>query len=83
MTKGELCKMLEDVANEYRSQGVIESITRNCHMNEYDGEEIKETTIDAILVDFINKVGTWQGLDLGLHTKHLKGNDNEDCIKER
>ena len=73
MTKWELCSLLIREAREYKKIGVIKSIKRNNHMNEYDGEEIKETTIDAILVDFINYVVYNQGLDLGLYTKDLKG----------
>lgn len=72
MTKGELCAILIDIVNDYREQGVLQSIEKNKHMNNYDGEKIKDTTIDAILVDFINYVATWQGLDLALYTKHLK-----------
>jgi len=73
MTRGELCELLIRDARDYKKEGVLKSITRNHHMNEYDGEEIKETAIDAILVDFINYVATHQGLDLGLYIKDLKG----------
>jgi len=82
MTRGELCEMLINIANEYRYQGVLQSIKRNSHMNDYDGEKIKDTTIDAILVDFINKVGTWQGLDLCLYTRDLKNKNDENNIKD-
>ncbi len=73
MTKGELCNLLIREVKEYKKNSVLKSLTRNSHMNEYDGEEIKEESIDAILVDFINYVAYNQGLDLGLYTKDLKG----------
>jgi len=73
MTKRELCSLLIREAREYKKIDVLKSIKRNNHMNEYDGEEIKETTIDAILVDFINYVACSQCIDLGLYTKDLKG----------
>ena len=78
MTRGELCDLLIRDAKDYKYEGVLESITRNWRMNDYDGEEIKETTIDAILVDFINYVASHQGLDLGLYTKDLKGDRIEN-----
>lgn len=71
MTKGELCSILIRDVKDYKKEDVLKSITRNNHMNDYDGEEIKETTIDAILVDFINYVAVHQGLDLGLYTRDL------------
>ena len=74
MTKGKLCDMLINVAKDYKKEGILESLKRNKHMSNYQGEHIKDTVIDALLVDFINYVGRFQGLDLGLYTKHL----NED-----
>lgn len=71
--KGELCDLLVNRLKEYKKTDVLKSIKRNNHMNEYDGEEIKETTIDAILVDFINYVACSRFIDLGLYTKDLKG----------
>jgi len=75
MNRGELCNILIREAKDYKKEGVLESLTRNCHMNDYDGEDIKETTIDAILVDFINYVAAHQGMDLGLYTRYL----GDDC----
>jgi len=65
--------MLINIVRDYKKEGVLESLKRNKHMSKYNGEMIKETTIDALLVDFINYVGYRQGLDLGLHIRHLKG----------
>jgi len=72
LTKGKLCKLLENCLNDYRKQGVLKSIKQNKHMNNYNGERISQNTIDAILVDFINYIAQEQGLDLGLYTKHLE-----------
>jgi CRISPR/Cas system endoribonuclease Cas6 (RAMP superfamily) len=59
-------------AKEYKKEDVLKSITRNSHMNDYDGEEVKETTIDAILVDFINYIAAHQGVDLALYTRDME-----------
>jgi len=72
LTKGELCNMLVDRANEYRSNGILKSLKRNNHMNNFSDKKLKQSTADAILVDFINYVAACQGMDLGLYTKHLE-----------
>lgn len=69
-TKGHLCKLLEDEAKEYRLKS-LNSIKQNSHMNSCKNPKVSQPVIDAILVDFINYVATGQGIDLGLHTKHL------------
>jgi hypothetical protein len=69
MTKLELLEYLERVAREYRLE-CRESLIRNAHMNDLGGEcEVDQKLADAILVDFINKVGTDQWVDYGLYTK--------------
>jgi hypothetical protein len=72
MNKSELLAFLEKEVNLYLKRGVLESICRNIHMNEYDCEKIKQTTIEAILVDFINYVAQGQGIDYAMYTKDLK-----------
>lgn len=71
MTKQELLDMLVKNAKQYRSAGVLESLQRNNHMNQYEGEKVSGQTVDAILVDFINYVAMQQGVDLGLYTVDL------------
>lgn len=75
MTNGELFNMLEVYAAEYAPKA-IESITRNCHMNNYRGEQVSRNTIDALIVDFINFIAYKKGGDLGLYTKDLYSNTN-------
>lgn len=71
MTKGELVKMVERNAQDYR-RFAIESLLNNNHMNNLKvGEVISQTHIDAILVDFVNYVARFQGLDLGFYVKDL------------
>ena len=73
MSKKVLLTMLEDIAREYRTK-CLPSILRNNHMNEV-APDIKipsQKGVDAILVDFVNYVGTYQGLDYGLYTKRLR-----------
>jgi len=75
-TKGDLWQYLFRVAKDYVRQGVQASLVRNNHMHKAPTtkkEVIGYSTdiAEAILVDFINKVGMDQGLDVGLYTKHL------------
>jgi hypothetical protein len=71
MLKKELFDLLIKNAKRYREQGVLESLNRNRHMNQYEGEKVSGQTIDAILVDFINFFAAQQGCDLGLYTIDL------------
>ncbi len=82
MTKKELLQMLEREARDYRND-VLDSVIRNSRMSnltEADTREIRRTpTIfrrfaEAVLVDFVNTVGTSQGLDYGLHAKYFREN---------
>lgn len=76
MTKRELLEYLERTAKEYRL-GCRESVIRNSHMNDLGGEcEVDQKVVDAILVDFINKVGADQWVDYGLYTKDLREERN-------
>jgi len=80
MTRGELLKLLTKEAKKYRD-GALVSIKRSKHMNDLSSKDISklkkeqqltQKLIDALLVDFINRVGAGQCLDYGLYTKHLK-----------
>lgn len=72
MTKRQLLEYLERVAKEYRLD-CAESLAHNSHMNDLRGEcEVDQKVVDAILVDFINKVGADQHVDYGLYTKDLR-----------
>lgn len=80
MTRGELLNLLTEEAKEYRVKALI-SIERSKHMNDLTLKDISklkkeqqltQKMIDALLVDFINRIGTGQCLDYGLYTKHLK-----------
>lgn len=76
MTKRELLEYLERTAKEYRL-GCRESLIRNSHMNDLGGEcDVDQKVVDAILVDFINKVGVDQWVDYGLYTKDLREKRN-------
>ena len=74
-TKGDLLKYIERMVIEYAPK-CNDSIKRNNHMNKL-GESgmlgISQDHIDAVLVDFVNYIGTNQGLDWGLYTKDLYG----------
>ena len=65
----ELLELLKRIAKEYR-QDCVASLARNRHMNQ-GFCEVDQKTVDAILVDFINKVGTSHSVDYALYTKDL------------
>lgn len=73
MLKGEFADMLINQVKEYYKNGVIESITRNKHMNKYREGDIntQDEFIKAVLVDFVNYLCTKQFIDLALYTKDL------------
>ena len=72
MNRGELVLLISEYAKKYCSGDVLESISRNHHMNEYSGESVSKETIDAIIVDFVNFIGMQQGIDLAMYTEDLK-----------
>jgi len=71
MTRGELIKFVVACAKLYVDDAKA-SIKRNTHMNFYDNEPVAQSTIDALIVDFVNFIATKQGLDWGLYTKDLR-----------
>jgi len=73
MTKKELLQMLCDYAKSY-CPGAAMSIARNNHMNEYQGEDVPQILVDALIVDFVNFVAGEQCMDLGFYTKDLHEN---------
>jgi hypothetical protein len=71
MTKLELLNMLERGAKEYRLDANV-SLNRSIHMNDLKPMvNIPQKFIDALLVDFINFVGRYQGVDYALYTSDL------------
>lgn len=77
MNKGEFAKMLCDYAKSY-CPTASESIIRNRHMNEYQGEDIPQIVIDALIVDFVNFICAKQCMDLGFYTKDLIGEYSDE-----
>lgn len=72
MNKIELLNLLTKYAKEYRKDAQS-SVIRNLHMNEMQpAEVIQQNSIDAVLVDFINYIGTQQCVDYGLYTMDLQ-----------
>ena len=70
-TKGDLLRYLDHCACEYHKEAA-KSVARNDHMNTLKGVSVPQDIIDAVVVDFVNWVGTHQGLDYAMYTKHLK-----------
>jgi hypothetical protein len=69
MTKIELLEMLKNCAIKYRKD--TNSVSRNQHltnMKEEPSQEIK----DAVLIDFINYVGMFQGIDYALAVEDIQ-----------
>jgi hypothetical protein len=73
MTKREFMKILEMTAAEY-VRVAKESIFKNKHMNDLRPEDkymVNQRIIEAVIADYINYIGTFQGLDEGLYTHYL------------
>ena len=81
MTGGEYVELLTSGVKKYYADGVIESIKRNSHMNNYSGEEIEDETIKAILVDFVNDLCAKQCIDLAMYTLDLDSKNKTEDIK--
>ena len=74
MKKIDLLHLVEKNIGDYRL-GTNDSLRRSCHMNNHvmeDREDIPQEVIDALLVDFLNYMGTWQGVNYGMYTRHLE-----------
>jgi hypothetical protein len=79
VTKGDFVNLLVKCLKDYRKEEPLKSILRNRHMNEITVRDMAYTDmkmVDAILVDFVNYVAAWQGLDLGLYTKDIATETN-------
>ena len=77
MTKRELMDMLENIAADYIIDAK-QSLERNFGMNDMSFMECKnlsQAQIDGVIVDFINAVGLYQGLDEGLYVNYLYERD--------
>jgi len=75
ITKLDLMNNLTEIVTEYAPK-CRKSVLRNSHMNKMDNKNpSKQDVIEAILVDFVNYVGAFQGLDWGLYTKDLHKED--------
>ena len=77
-TKKDLLTYLEECVKEYAPL-CKQSITRNNHMYSCDlGASLRQKEINTILVDFVNFVGSHQGLDWGCKTDHLFDVDEKE-----
>lgn len=72
MTVLEILELLTKEAKDYRKE-CVKSINRNSHMNNCKGQCcISQDDVDAVLVDFINKIGVRRWVDYGLYTRDLQ-----------
>lgn len=69
MTKIELLEMLKKCAIKYRKD--TNSVNRNKHLTNLSEEPSQEIK-DAVLTDFINYIGMFQGVDYALSVEDLK-----------
>lgn len=68
MTKIELLEMLKNCAIKYRQD--TNSVSRNKHLTNLSEEPSQEIK-DAVLIDFINYIGMYQGIDYALSTSDI------------
>lgn len=69
MTKIELLEMLKNCAIKYRQD--TNSVSRNKHLTNLSEEPSQEIK-DAVLTDFINYVGMFQGVDYALAVEDIQ-----------
>lgn len=69
MTKIELLEMLKNCAIKYRQD--TNSVSRNKHLTNLSEEPPQEIK-DAVLTDFINYVGMFQGVDYALAAEDIQ-----------
>lgn len=69
-TRGDLLKYLDRIGSEFRHE-CADSIVRNSHLHNLKRKtKISQDMIDAVLVMFINHIGTDQNLDWALKVDH-------------
>lgn len=69
MTRIELLEMLKNCAIKYRQD--TNSVSRNKHLTNLSEEPSQEIK-DAVLTDFINYIGMFQGVDYALSVEDLQ-----------
>jgi hypothetical protein len=73
MTKGDFLAHLANFAIDYHKQAP-ESVVKNSHMNKLDhDDDVEKEVSDAVIVDFINYIGTRMGVDYAMYTTDLTG----------
>lgn len=70
VTKKQMMDYLTEVAKSY-VKDARESVRRNKHMHNFKKGSVSQHLVEAVVVDFINRVGTDQGLDWCLYTHYL------------
>ena len=86
VNKGEFMKIISDCAIRYRREGIYQSLRRNSHMHNWNKRIYNHQDaelVDAVLVDFINFMGTFQGVDYGMYTKHLSWENMQHTCQYR
>jgi len=73
MKMEEFIHVITKNVKDYYGLGVLKSVVINSHMNNYNGEEVSDETIKAILVDFVNYIMRQQVVDLAMYTKDIEG----------
>jgi hypothetical protein len=74
-TPGELLEEIHGILQAYHSD-CVESLLRNRHMNDLkEGEKLDKRHLDAVLVDFMNRIGAQYGVDYAMYASDLKKPD--------
>jgi hypothetical protein len=71
MSSIEFLVLNTNLAKQYRLQAAL-SIGRNAHLTNLSSKTPSQAEIDAVLVDFINYVGTVNGVDYALNVNDLR-----------
>lgn len=71
-TPGALMDELDGILQAYHA-GAVDSVKRNRHMNEIREDEVVDKRIvDAVLVDFMNRIAAQYCIDYAMYTRDLK-----------
>ena len=79
MTRKKFMQVVEEVAKDYYPKA-LKNIVRNRQMNDLTKKDTRhiaknrkmfQRLVEALLVDFINQVGSYQSLDYGMYTHYL------------
>lgn len=73
MTRLKFIQTVENALIKYYISGMSDSISRNSHLTGLEKDVyISDNIVQAALIDIINNIATYQGIDYGMDAKSFK-----------